>query len=134
MNISLLSKWWWKLDKGNGLWQQIIKYKYIKNGSITTVSHRQNDSAVWNDLLKIKDVYLYGRQKKWLTMVNTLFWKDTCCLINPYINSFIICLISVSNWTLPAGGEPELLQRGGEPRAQARPLRPPLGGSALLLD
>jgi len=96
MNISLLSKWWWKLDKGNGLWQQIIKYKYIKNGSITTLSHRQNDSAVWNDLLKIKDVYLYGRKKMVNNSQNTLFWKDTWLFDKPlyqlFHNLFNICV------------------------------------------
>jgi len=54
MNISLLCKWLWKLEKEDGLWQQIIKFKYIKNASICTVKHRQNDSAIWTDLLKIR--------------------------------------------------------------------------------
>jgi len=30
MNISLLYKWWWKLEKEDGLWQKIIKFKYLK--------------------------------------------------------------------------------------------------------
>jgi hypothetical protein len=29
MNISLLCKWWWKLEKEDGLWQQIIRHKYL---------------------------------------------------------------------------------------------------------
>ena len=27
MNISLLCKWWWRLEKGEGLWQEIVKKK-----------------------------------------------------------------------------------------------------------
>lgn len=62
MNVSLLCKWWWKLDKEDGLWQKIVKFKYIKNGSICDVSHKQFDSAIWADLLKVKNVYLQGRK------------------------------------------------------------------------
>jgi hypothetical protein len=41
MNISMLCKWWWKLENGHGLWQQIINAKYVKGRSICTVAHRQ---------------------------------------------------------------------------------------------
>jgi hypothetical protein len=30
MNISLVVKWWWKLDTENSLWQQIFDAKYLK--------------------------------------------------------------------------------------------------------
>jgi hypothetical protein len=29
MNISLLCKWWWRLESENGLWQDIIEAKYL---------------------------------------------------------------------------------------------------------
>jgi hypothetical protein len=68
MNISLLCKWWWKLEKENGLWQQIIIYKYMQNKSIHNVGHKLNDSPMWSDLLKVKHIYLQGRglsTKEW---------------------------------------------------------------------
>jgi hypothetical protein len=34
LNITLLCKWWWKLEKEDGLWQQIVKFKYLRNSSI----------------------------------------------------------------------------------------------------
>jgi hypothetical protein len=52
MNISLLCKWWWKLEKEEGLWQEIIKY--LKHKSIHDVCHKLNDSPMWFDLLKVK--------------------------------------------------------------------------------
>lgn len=61
LNISLLAKWWWKLENENGLWQDLVKQKYIKNKCLSQVKHRQNDSPVWSDLLKVRDVYLQGR-------------------------------------------------------------------------
>ena len=30
LNISLLAKWWWKLENGEGLWQDIVMAKYVK--------------------------------------------------------------------------------------------------------
>jgi len=63
MNVSLLVKWWWKLDNEEDVWQKIIKHKYLKSDSILDVSHKQSDSAIWADLLKVKDIYLQGRKK-----------------------------------------------------------------------
>ena len=73
MNVSLLTKWWWKLDKEEGLWQRIVKSKYLKNGSLLDVSHKQSDSAIWTDLLKVKDVYLQGRKRAVRNGKNTFF-------------------------------------------------------------
>jgi hypothetical protein len=34
MNISLLCKWWWKLESGEGLWQEIVRKKYKVRGGL----------------------------------------------------------------------------------------------------
>jgi hypothetical protein len=62
LNISLLCKWWWKLENEQRLWQEIVRHKYIKTKSVCTVKHRQTDSPIWSDLLKIQKVYLQGRK------------------------------------------------------------------------
>jgi hypothetical protein len=31
MNISLLCKWWWVLKNREGLWQEIVKTKYVRD-------------------------------------------------------------------------------------------------------
>jgi hypothetical protein len=46
MNISLLCKWWWRLDNGAGLWQDLVKSKYLKNKVVGNVSHKLGDSPV----------------------------------------------------------------------------------------
>jgi hypothetical protein len=74
-NISLLCKWWWKLETEDGIWQQLIKAKYIKNDSICTVKHK-TDSLVWRDFLKIRTIYLKGRKINTKNWKQTLFWKD----------------------------------------------------------
>jgi hypothetical protein len=62
MNISLLCKWWWRLENETCLWQDIIYAKYMKKAVIASVSHKIHDSPVWADLLKIKNLYLRGRR------------------------------------------------------------------------
>jgi len=49
------------LERDEGLWQDIVRHKYLRNNSIHSVSHRLTNSAVWYDLLKVKDYYLFGR-------------------------------------------------------------------------
>lgn len=89
MNISLMSKWWWTLETEDGLWQTIIKHKYMQNRSIHEVAHRLNDSPMWNDLLKVKDVYLYGRGIKIGCGNLTRFWID------PWLFKVPLCYL---NW------------------------------------
>jgi hypothetical protein len=61
-NISLLCKWWWKLDTEQGLWQDIVKAKYLRNKSVANVTSRFNDSPCWKGLLKVKNTYMVGRK------------------------------------------------------------------------
>lgn len=64
MNISLLCKWWWRLDSEERLWQNIVRAKYLQRDTISSVNHRIDDSHVWAALLKVKPIYLAGRQLK----------------------------------------------------------------------
>lgn len=88
MNVSLLCKWFWKLENESGLWQEIINFKYLKKDSICTVKHRQTDSAIWTDMLKIKGVYLQGRKMILGNGKRTLFWHDTWLYDKPLIHLF----------------------------------------------
>jgi hypothetical protein len=76
MNVCLLSKWWWKLEQEEGLWQEIVKAKYLQNKTIFSVSHKNTDSAIWADLLKVKDLYLQGRSIRMNNGQKTRFWSD----------------------------------------------------------
>ena len=76
MNISLLSKWWWKLENEKGLWQEIIRYKYLKKDTIHSVTHKLSDSSVWYDMLKVREIYLQGRTVGIRRGNLTRFWKD----------------------------------------------------------
>ena len=54
MNVSLLCKWWWRMEHESGVWQEIIQVKYLHGKPIGAVHHRLNDSPIWTDLLKVK--------------------------------------------------------------------------------
>ena len=110
MNISLLCKWWWKLEMENGLWQDIVKAKYLSNDLISSAKWRLTDSPVWKDLLQVRPVYLRGRAIKNGNGTKTLFWKDPwidpnpLCSMHPVL--FEICTekyISVHTFLLRHG-------------------------------
>jgi len=77
MNISLLCKWWWKLENEDGIWQTLVKAKYLKGRPIADVQYKMGDSHVWTDLLKIKDIYLRGRRLQTKNGKNTILWSDS---------------------------------------------------------
>jgi len=62
-----LWKWWWKLEKEEGLCQQIVKYKYMQNKSIHTVDHRINDSFMWVDLRNV-NIFIFKEGELLLKM------------------------------------------------------------------
>lgn len=61
LNISLMCKWWCKLEN-DGVWHEIIKKKYIQGKNIQSISHSVSYSLVWKYLLKVNPFYLRGRQ------------------------------------------------------------------------
>jgi hypothetical protein len=61
-NISLMTKWWWKLETQEGLWQEIFKAKYFRNQTVATIKLQFNDSLCWKNIMKVKDIYLVGRK------------------------------------------------------------------------
>jgi len=79
MNISLLCKWWWKVENGEGIWQEIIREKYLKKGMICMLTKNPKNSPVWNDLLKVRHIYLKGRTMQVGNGKSTSFWHDKWC-------------------------------------------------------
>uniref|UniRef100_A0A0A8XWS4 Uncharacterized protein n=1 Tax=Arundo donax TaxID=35708 RepID=A0A0A8XWS4_ARUDO len=79
LNISLLCKWWWKLEKSEGIWQEIVRKKYVGNKCISQIKHKATDSPVWSDLLKVRKLYLRGRVMLLGNGTNIDFWNDIWC-------------------------------------------------------
>ena len=74
MKISLLCKWWWIFESEEGLWQDIVKAKYVHNRPIAFIVHRQSDSPCWSDFLKVKNIYLENRVMRVGSGEQTSLW------------------------------------------------------------
>ncbi len=57
-NKCLLSKWLYKLINEEGVWQDLLKRKYLYNKSITQVDKKQGDFHFLSGLIKVKSTFL----------------------------------------------------------------------------
>ena len=53
-NVSLMVKWWWKLETQTGMWQDIVRARYLTNKSVASVKPRFSDSPFGKPCLKSK--------------------------------------------------------------------------------
>ena len=75
-NQCLLSKWLFKLINEDGLWQNLLKRKYIKDKPIAQIQKRQGDSQFWSGLMKVKDKFLNLGSFQLNNGENIRFWED----------------------------------------------------------
>jgi hypothetical protein len=84
------------MSNEEGLWQDLVKLKYVKDRPISHVTVRQNDSPAWKDLMKIRHIYLKGRSFKVANGKLISFWLDTwmgekpLCMIYPVLYELAI--------------------------------------------
>ena len=94
-NVSLMIKWWWKLETQTGMWQDIVRARYLTNKSVASVKPRFSDSPCWKALLKVKDIYLVGRKIHLESGDLVRVWKDSINGLSPfqtlYPSLFEIC-------------------------------------------
>jgi hypothetical protein len=53
-----------------------VRKKYVKQFPICLIPSRVNDSSLWKDLLKIRHIYLMGREYKVNNRKSVNFWMD----------------------------------------------------------
>lgn len=76
MNKALLDKWLWNLENSDGLWQEVLRNKYLKNRTLRQVTHKNGESQFWLGVADIKDSSLNCCCGKVENGENTLFWED----------------------------------------------------------
>jgi hypothetical protein len=54
----LLSKWLFKLINEEGVWQDLLRRKYVKDRTIVQVQRKPGDSHFWSGLMKVKESFL----------------------------------------------------------------------------
>jgi len=75
-NKCLLSKCLYRLLTEDGMWQQILKNKYLGSKSLTQVTRKPGDSHFWTGLLKVKDEFLEGGHFQVGDGKQIRFWED----------------------------------------------------------
>jgi hypothetical protein len=82
-NISVMRKWWWKLENYEGPWQDFMRKKYLGDSGIYFAKHRSGDSPMWSELLRIRDIYLCGRRMAIGNGCRNNFWGVLGVVILP---------------------------------------------------
>ena len=75
-NRCLLSKWVFRLINEDGIWQRLLRNKYLRHKTITQVEYMPGDSHFWSSLMKVKNDFL--RMGKFMVGdgSQTRFWED----------------------------------------------------------
>ena len=64
------------MENEEGMWQDIVRKKYVRNKCIFQIKHKAQDSPIWSDLLKVKEYYMKGRKLIVGNGRNIDFWDD----------------------------------------------------------
>ena len=59
-NKCLLSKWLFRLINEDGVWQQLLRNKYLGTKPLSQVEKKPGDSQFWLGLMKVKPIFLNG--------------------------------------------------------------------------
>jgi hypothetical protein len=76
MNIGLLCKWLWKLENETGMWQDILKKKYLQKETMTQIEEKPGVSQFWSGLVKVKEVFYRFCKRIVVSGNKTRFWED----------------------------------------------------------
>ena len=75
-NKCLLSKWLYKLCNEEGLWQDLLRNKYLKHKTLSQTSKKAGDSHFWSSLMGVKDQFLNLGKFKLVSGNQIRFWED----------------------------------------------------------
>jgi hypothetical protein len=76
-NKCLLSKWIFKLLNEEGIWQTLLRNKYLSAKCFTQAQIKPGDSHFWKGLLKVREDFLGCGTFKIKDGSQTRFWEDT---------------------------------------------------------
>lgn len=75
-NICVLCKWLWKLETSDGIWQQLIRNKYLRTKSIHEFNVKAAKSQFWAGLIHIREIFYRYCRKEVRNGKNTCLWED----------------------------------------------------------
>jgi hypothetical protein len=83
-NRCLLSKWLFKLVNEEGMWQELLQYKYLKIKTLAQVGAKPIDSPFWKGILHGNDEFLKG-DPLLLVMAKQLDFGTSLATQYPYL-------------------------------------------------
>ena len=87
-NKCLLSKWLFKLINEQGVWQTLLRRKYLWSKSLTQVEYLSGDSHFWSGLMRVKPEFLRWGKFKLGNGSLIRFWEDTWLGNEPLKNQY----------------------------------------------
>jgi hypothetical protein len=75
-NRCLLSKWLYKLLNEEGVWQELLHNKYLKNTTLSQVTTKPTDSPFWKGLMGVKDDFFSRGSFTIGNGQQVRFWED----------------------------------------------------------
>jgi hypothetical protein len=75
-NKCLLSKWLFKLLSEEGMWQQLLCNKYLKNKTLAQVEVKPTDSSFWKGLMHVKEEFFKRGFSRVGNGTTVRFWED----------------------------------------------------------
>ena len=75
-NKYLLSKWLFKLCNEEGIWQELLRNKYLKNKTLGQVNKKPGDSYFWTSLMGVNDNFLSLGRFLLKDGSQIRFWED----------------------------------------------------------
>jgi hypothetical protein len=73
MNMALLGKWIWRFENELGVWQDLLKAKYLDRKTMRQKKSRPNDSHFWKGVLNMKHKFYQFCERKDGNGKKTLF-------------------------------------------------------------
>ncbi|WVZ67109.1 hypothetical protein U9M48_016236 [Paspalum notatum var. saurae] len=93
-NKCLLSKWLSRLINEDGVWQQLLRNKYLGTKPLSQVEKKPGDSQFWLGLMKVKPIFLNGGVYKVNSGSQVRFWEDNWLENIPLIEQYpVLCNI-----------------------------------------
>jgi hypothetical protein len=71
-----------------GVWQNMIKKKYLQNKTLSQVGKRKGDSQFWKGLMDVKDNFLERGRFVVHSGQQTDFWRDLWIGNKPLMKAF----------------------------------------------
>jgi hypothetical protein len=98
-NKSLLSKWQFKLINEQGVCQELLQNKYLKDKTLSQVIAKPSDSPFWKGLMGVKDDFFMRGSMEVGNGQNTRFWEDAWLGDRPLCEQYpsLYCIVNQTN-------------------------------------